>query len=144
MRCIQLRALIDQRVPHPRPRAPLPDVLGRDPRLGQPALGEQLAQPPGVLAVGLGAPLAPRNARVSTGSARCATAPAATSASHTNSQPVHASTATCISRPPNRFAHRVTWSTPAGITARCSSCLRLLHKGGGTATVENSTSNKPF
>ena len=41
--------------------------------------------------------LRPRNARVSTGSARCATAPAATSASQTNSQPVHASTATSIS-----------------------------------------------
>ena len=39
--------------------------------------------------------LRPRSsAAVSTGSARCATAPAATSASQTNSQPVHASTAT--------------------------------------------------
>jgi len=33
-------------------------MLGRDPCLRQPAVGEQLAQPPGVLAVGLGAPLA--------------------------------------------------------------------------------------
>ncbi|HEY6694427.1 MAG TPA: hypothetical protein VI006_16365 [Solirubrobacteraceae bacterium] len=32
---------------------------GRDPRLRQPPLGEQLAQPAGVLAIGLGAPLAP-------------------------------------------------------------------------------------
>ena len=34
-------------------------VLGRDPRLGQPAVGQQLAQPARVLAIGLRAPLAP-------------------------------------------------------------------------------------
>jgi len=33
-------------------------MLGRDPRLRQPALGEQFAQPPSVLAIGLGAALA--------------------------------------------------------------------------------------
>ena len=50
--------------------------------------------------------LRPRNARVSTGSARCAVAPAAASASQTNSQPVHASTATWISRPAKRATQR--------------------------------------
>ena len=56
--------------------------------------------------------LRPRNARVSTRSARCATAPAATSASQTNSQPVHASTATLhltptkTSRPPRHGRRR--------------------------------------
>jgi hypothetical protein len=34
-------------------------VLGRDPRLRQPPVGEQLAQPLRVLAIGLSAPLAP-------------------------------------------------------------------------------------
>jgi hypothetical protein len=37
----------------------LRDVLGRDPRLRQAAVGEQFAQPARVLAIGLGAPLAP-------------------------------------------------------------------------------------
>ena len=60
-----LGALVDQRVTQPRARAPLADVLGRDPGLRQPAVGEQLAQPPGVLAVGLGAALAtPQRARL--------------------------------------------------------------------------------
>jgi hypothetical protein len=35
----------------------LTHVLGRDPRLRQPAIGEQLAQPTRVLAIGLRAPL---------------------------------------------------------------------------------------
>jgi len=40
-------------------------MLGRDPRLRQAALGEQFAQPPRVLAIGLGAPLAtPQRARL--------------------------------------------------------------------------------
>jgi hypothetical protein len=46
-------------VTHPRPRAPLPHVLGRDPRLRQPPVGEQFAQPARVLTIGLGAALAP-------------------------------------------------------------------------------------
>jgi len=54
-----LRALADQRVSQPRPRPPLAHVLGRDPRLGQPALGEQFLQPAGVLAIGLRSALAP-------------------------------------------------------------------------------------
>ena len=53
-----LGSFVDQRVSQPRPRAPLADVLGRDPGLRQLAVGEQLAQPAGVLAIGLGAPLA--------------------------------------------------------------------------------------
>ena len=40
-------------------------MLGRDPRLGQAALGEQLTQPARVLAIGLSAPLAtPQRARL--------------------------------------------------------------------------------
>src|SRR3954454_2539543 len=45
-----LRALADQRVAQPRPRAPLADMLGWNPRLRQPALGEQFTQPASVLA----------------------------------------------------------------------------------------------
>jgi hypothetical protein len=52
-----LRALVDQGVTHPGPRTPLAHVLGRDPRLREPPVAEQLAQPPGVLAIGLRAPL---------------------------------------------------------------------------------------
>jgi hypothetical protein len=48
-----------ERVTHPRPRAPLPHVLGRDPRLRQPPVGEQFAQPARALTIGLGAALAP-------------------------------------------------------------------------------------
>jgi len=40
-------------------------MLGRDPGLRQTSVGEQLAQPPGVLAIGLGAALAsPQRARL--------------------------------------------------------------------------------
>ena len=56
--------------------------------------------------------LRPRNALVSTGSARCVTAPQRSSARATNSQPVHASTATCTTRPANRPTH---CSTAAGV-----------------------------
>jgi hypothetical protein len=60
-----LRSLVDQRVSQPRARPPPPHVLGRNPRLRQPAIGEQFAQPPGVLAIGLRAPLAtPQRARL--------------------------------------------------------------------------------
>jgi hypothetical protein len=52
--------------------------------------------------------LRPRNALVSTGSARCGTAPARSSAPETNNQPVHASSATCTSRSPKRAAQRST------------------------------------
>jgi hypothetical protein len=48
-----------QRVAQPGARAPLPDVLGRAPRLRQAPLTEQLTQPPGVRPVGLRAALAP-------------------------------------------------------------------------------------
>ena len=65
--------------------------------------------------------LRPRNARVSTGSARCGTAPAATSASQTNSQPVQASTATSISRPAKRSAQRATAAGVASIRPRLTS-----------------------
>ena len=64
--------------------------------------------------------LRPRNARVSTGSARCATAPAATNASRTNSQPVQASTATSIS-PSKRSTQRATAAGVASIRPRVSS-----------------------
>src|SRR5215212_2454899 len=53
-----LRSLVDQRVPQPGPRAPLADMLGRNPRLRQPTIAEQLAQPARVLAIGLGTALA--------------------------------------------------------------------------------------
>ena len=58
--------------------------------------------------------LRPRNARVSTVSARCATAPARLSAWATNSQPEHASIATCTSRPENPATHS---TTAAGVEA---------------------------
>ncbi len=54
-----LRALIDQRLSQVQPRTPLTHMLSSDPRLGQPPLREQLAQPQRVLAVGLSATLAP-------------------------------------------------------------------------------------
>src|SRR5215216_6389696 len=69
--------------------------------------------------------LRPRNARVSTGSARCGTAPAATSASQTNSQPVHASTATCTSRPVKRPTQRSTAAGVASIRPRLTSPVSL-------------------
>ena len=53
-----LGALIDQRLAEMQPRAPLTNMLGRDPRLRQPPLREQLAEPQRVLAVGLRATLA--------------------------------------------------------------------------------------
>ena len=56
--------------------------------------------------------LRPRSARVSTVSARCATAPVRSSARATNSQPEHASIATCTSRPGNPATHS---STAAGV-----------------------------
>jgi hypothetical protein len=56
----------------------------------------------------------PRSARVSTVSARCATAPARSSARATNSQPEHASIATCTSRPQNPATHS---NTAAGVDA---------------------------
>lgn len=52
-----LGALIDQRLAQMQTRAPLADVLRSDPRLRQPALSQQLAQPHRVLAIGLGATL---------------------------------------------------------------------------------------
>jgi hypothetical protein len=51
------RALIDQRLAQARAGAPLAHMRRRDPGLRQSALAEQLPQPAGVLAVGLGAPL---------------------------------------------------------------------------------------
>ena len=51
-------ALGQQRVAQPGARAPLPHVLGRAPRFRQPPLAQQLAQPLGIRAVGLGAALA--------------------------------------------------------------------------------------
>jgi hypothetical protein len=57
------RALVDQRLAQPGAGAPLEHMRGRDQGLRQPPLQEQRAQPPGVLAVGLGAPLpAPQGA----------------------------------------------------------------------------------
>ena len=67
------------------------------------------------------AALRPRNARVLTGSATCGTAPAATSASQTNSQPVQASTATCTSRPAKRCPQRSTAAGMASIRPRPTS-----------------------
>src|SRR4051794_16626625 len=65
--------------------------------------------------------LRPRSARVSTGSARCGVAPAADSASQTNSQPVHASTATSISRPAKRATQRATAAGVESIRPRITS-----------------------
>jgi hypothetical protein len=53
-----LRALVDQRAPQPRPRAPLAHVLGAESTPPGADVGEQLAQPAAVLAIGLGAALA--------------------------------------------------------------------------------------
>ena len=64
--------------------------------------------------------LRPRSARVSTGSARCGSAPAAASASHTNSQPVHASTATRTS-PSKRRVQALTAAGVASIRPRLTS-----------------------
>src|SRR5829696_5880818 len=59
------RALVDERLAQPRAGAPLAHVRRRDPGLRQPTVAEQRAQPAGVLAVGLGAPLlAPQRARL--------------------------------------------------------------------------------
>ena len=58
-------SLIDERLVEPHPFAPLQHVRRRDPRLGQIAGLQQLAQHPGVGTVGLGVPLAaPRRLRV--------------------------------------------------------------------------------
>jgi hypothetical protein len=50
-----LPALIAQRVTQPHPRPQIEQVIGRDPRLGQPSEHQQLAQVPGVRAIALGA-----------------------------------------------------------------------------------------
>jgi hypothetical protein len=64
-------ALIDQVLAHPHQEAQILDVCGRDPRLRQPSLMEQIPQVPGIQPVGLGSLLlAPHMARVSAGSAR--------------------------------------------------------------------------
>ena len=58
-------SLIDQRLVEPHPFAPLQHDRRRDPRLGQIAGLQQLAQQPGVGTIGLGVPLAaPRRLRV--------------------------------------------------------------------------------
>jgi hypothetical protein len=57
--------------------AQLEQVLGRDPRLRQPADHQQLAQMARVGAIALGALLVPRRAAVSAGSARWTCAPIA-------------------------------------------------------------------
>jgi hypothetical protein len=55
---LPLAALVDQRVAQPNPRAQIEDVIGRDPRLRQATDPHQLAQQPGVSAIGLRALLA--------------------------------------------------------------------------------------
>src|SRR5262249_50823883 len=73
------------------------------------------------LAVGCARRLRPRNARVSTVSERCAVPPHASRAWATNSQPVHASTATCTSRPANRAIHARTAAGSDAIRPRDTS-----------------------
>jgi hypothetical protein len=60
---LPLAALIDERVAQPDTRAQVEQVLGRDPRLRQPADHQQLAQVPGVGAIALGALLGPPTRR---------------------------------------------------------------------------------
>jgi hypothetical protein len=59
---LPLPALLTERVPQPDPGAQIEQVIGRDPGLRQPREHQQLAQMPGVRAIGLGALLgaAPR------------------------------------------------------------------------------------
>jgi hypothetical protein len=52
-----LGAPVDERLAQPHQGGQLEDVLGRDPRLRQPPLQQQVAQVAGVALVGLGAPL---------------------------------------------------------------------------------------
>ena len=91
-----------QRVAQPGARAPLAHMLGRNHASGSRpshnSCRSHFASARSVFA----RRLRPRSALVSTGSARCATAPQRSSARQTNSQPVHASTATWTSRPGNR------------------------------------------
>jgi len=56
---LPLAALIAQRVPQPQPRPQIEQMVGRDPRLRQPADHQQLAQMPGIRPIGLGALLVP-------------------------------------------------------------------------------------
>ncbi len=84
-----------------QPGAPLADVLGRDPRFRESALGQQLSEPQRVLAVGLRTPLTtPERARFDgLGQMRDS---AGTLERPGDEQPAqHASIATCISRPGN-------------------------------------------
>ena len=74
--------------------------LGGAPASGQPTSDRTAPPPSGVGTIGCFARrMRPRGALVSTGSAGCTIAPKCASARHTNSQTVHASTATCASRP---------------------------------------------
>ncbi len=119
------RALVDQRLAQAGQRTQLTDLRRRNPRLGQASLLQQQPQPARILTVGLG-PLLASPPRPCLGHpARCATAPARASASHTNNQPVHASTATCISHSANPATHSSTASGDAPILPRASSPVSL-------------------
>ena len=91
-------------------------MLRRQPGLRQPALDQQLPQPSGVGAVGLSATFAPAQRagfhRLGQMPDRAATLKRPTH----NSQPVHASTATCTTRPGNPATHS---STAAGVDSSC-------------------------
>lgn len=56
---LPLAALVDKGVTQPHPRAQIEQMIGRDPRLRQPPVHQQLPQMPGVSAVGLGPLLLP-------------------------------------------------------------------------------------
>ena len=69
-------ALIDQVLAHPHEEAQILDVCGRDPRLRQPSLMEQIPQVPGIQPVGLGSLLlAPHGPRVGRFGQRCGSQP---------------------------------------------------------------------
>ena len=97
-----------QGVTQPRAGAPLANVLGRAPLLRQTSLTQQLSQPFGVRPIGLGATLAATQRAGLHRLSQMHGAAAASTARQTNSQPVHASTATCTTRPGNRPTHSWT------------------------------------
>ena len=99
---LPLAALIDERVAQPDPGAQIEDVIGRDPRLRQPADHQQLAQMPGVRAIALGALLGAAQRRGLRRLGQMHAGADRRSSSTTNRQPVVASSATSSSWPRNR------------------------------------------
>ena len=117
-------AFVDQGLAQPRAGAPLAHMCGRIQASGRrpshSSVRSQRASSRSVLA----RRFLPRSALASPASAKCGTAPACCSASHTNSQPVHASTATSTRCPAKAETQPQTASGVAAKRPRLTSPVR--------------------